>query len=170
MIRASAFKEIDGFIDRLKGGEEPELCFRLRRKGWKILKINESMALHDAQKVDFRQWWLRQLRFGHACCQIHFLHRNEENPPYKKEFKEMMFWGLLLPMLILMLAPYTFGVSFLLVFFYFARIYLPVRDYLVSRDYNRADARAYALDCTLGKIPQALGCLKAIIAHSKKGS
>jgi hypothetical protein len=29
-------------------GEEPELCVRLRRRGWRILRLDAEMTRHDA--------------------------------------------------------------------------------------------------------------------------
>ena len=44
MMRVSAFREVGGFDAAVIAGEEPELCVRLRRKGWKIRRIDAEMA------------------------------------------------------------------------------------------------------------------------------
>ena len=36
LMRASAFQQVSGFDASIIAGEEPELCVRLRQKGWKI--------------------------------------------------------------------------------------------------------------------------------------
>jgi GT2 family glycosyltransferase len=36
MMRVEAFQQVGGFNPALIAGEEPELCVRLRQKGWKI--------------------------------------------------------------------------------------------------------------------------------------
>src|SRR5258706_283514 len=39
MYRVSAFREAGGFRTDLRAGEEPELCLRLRRRGWRIARL-----------------------------------------------------------------------------------------------------------------------------------
>ena len=36
LVRVEAFEAVGGFRPELIAGEEPELCMRLREKGWKI--------------------------------------------------------------------------------------------------------------------------------------
>ena len=66
MMRVAAFEQVKGFNPSLIAGEEPELCLRLRQQGWKILRIDAEMTLHDAQITRFSQWWRRSLRSGYA--------------------------------------------------------------------------------------------------------
>ena len=40
MMRLDAFSQVGGFDATVVAGEEPELCQRLRLKGWKILRID----------------------------------------------------------------------------------------------------------------------------------
>jgi glycosyltransferase involved in cell wall biosynthesis len=49
MMRVWAFEQVQGFNPALIAGEEPEMCVRLRQKGWKILRLDVEMILHDAQ-------------------------------------------------------------------------------------------------------------------------
>ena len=48
LIRVKAFSAVGGFRPQLIGGEEPELCLRLRERGWKIWRLCAEMGLHDA--------------------------------------------------------------------------------------------------------------------------
>ena len=36
MMRASAIREVGGYDPTLIAGEEPEMCYRLRHRGWRI--------------------------------------------------------------------------------------------------------------------------------------
>jgi GT2 family glycosyltransferase len=69
MFRCSAFRDCDGFREDLIAGEEPDLCFRLARKGWSIFKIDCPMAIHDAAMTTIAQWWARGRRSGYAAAQ-----------------------------------------------------------------------------------------------------
>lgn len=49
-------------------GKEPELSNRLRGAGWRIMRLDASMTINDADMNRYGQWWRRGLRngFGHA--------------------------------------------------------------------------------------------------------
>ena len=50
LARAAAFGSVGGFDERMIAGEEPELCYRLRRGGWRIHRADHAMTLHDAAR------------------------------------------------------------------------------------------------------------------------
>jgi len=70
LFRRSALEVTDGFDDTLKAGEEPELCYRLRKNGWRILHIDVPMTLHDLPIVHFGQYWQRAVRAGYAYAAV----------------------------------------------------------------------------------------------------
>lgn len=70
MIRCEAFDSVGGFNPTVPAGEEPELCQRLTRRGWRIKKLDRSMAWHDLAIVSFGQWWMRMVRFGSASMDL----------------------------------------------------------------------------------------------------
>ncbi len=74
LMRLAAFRAAGGFRDELIAGEEPELCVRLRRAGWKVHRIAGEMVLHDAAMTRFAQWWRRTTRSGHAFAEGAWLH------------------------------------------------------------------------------------------------
>lgn len=70
MFRAAALEEVGGFNDELVAGEEPELCHRLRRKGWTIECIDAPMTVHDVALHSFAGWWTRARRAGFAFAEL----------------------------------------------------------------------------------------------------
>ncbi|MEM9568307.1 MAG: glycosyltransferase, partial [Cyanobacteria bacterium P01_E01_bin.34] len=40
LMRVAAIRQVDGYNPKLIAGEEPEMCIRLRAKGWKIWRID----------------------------------------------------------------------------------------------------------------------------------
>ena len=70
MIRADLFAAVNGFNPTIPAGEEPELCARLRADGWKIIRLRDPMAVHDAAMVRFGQWWMRQVRTAHGAMDL----------------------------------------------------------------------------------------------------
>ena len=64
MVRVDAFRQVSGYRTDLICGEEPELCVRLRKAGWRIWRCAGDMTLHDAARFRFDQWWKRMVRGG----------------------------------------------------------------------------------------------------------
>lgn len=69
MMRCALFAQAKGFREDLLAGEEPELCARLRASGFKIWRLAEHMAWHDAAMLRFGQWWMRSKRTGFGYAQ-----------------------------------------------------------------------------------------------------
>jgi glycosyltransferase involved in cell wall biosynthesis len=156
MMRAAPLAEVGGYNPDLIAGEEPDLCLRLRQHGWKILRVDAEMTLHDAAMTRFAQWWKRSLRAGHAYAEGAALHGHEPERHWVREARSNWFWGLAVPAAALALAPLTAGGSLVLLGGY---LVLAVRVYAAMRrrGWASGDARLYGAACALGKIPQGLG-------------
>jgi GT2 family glycosyltransferase len=149
-------QQVGGFNPTLIAGEEPELCLRLRHNGWKVLRLDAEMTLHDAQMTHFSQWWKRTLRAGHAYAEGAWLHGRSPERHWVKESRSIWFWGLLIPLLALGTAWLTRGLSLLLLLGYplmAYRIYYRMQQ----QGFSSKDAALYALSCTLGKLPLLQG-------------
>src|SRR5205814_5820312 len=57
VMRVEAFKQAGRYDATVVAGEEPELCQRMREKGWKVLRIDAEMTIHDSAMHHFGQWW-----------------------------------------------------------------------------------------------------------------
>lgn len=62
LMRGAALDQVGGYDPRLIAGEEPEMCVRLRAKGWKIWRLEAEMTWHDAAMTRFGQFWKRARR------------------------------------------------------------------------------------------------------------
>ena len=105
MIRAAALLEVGGYRSDLIAGEEPELCVRLRRAGWKVWRIDRDMTLHDAAMTRFGQWWKRSVRSGHAFAEGAYLHGASSERHWVRESRRAWVWGGVIPLLILLGVP-----------------------------------------------------------------
>lgn len=115
LIRRTAFEQVAGYCEDLVAGEEPEMCVRLRKLGWKISRLDAPMTYHDADITRFHQWWRRTARAGHAFFAVWYIHRNTAHSIWKRETCSAVFWTLLLPVaLVAMFANSLFGVLILL--------------------------------------------------------
>jgi GT2 family glycosyltransferase len=159
MMRVEAFQQVGGFNPTLIAGEEPELCVRLRQKGWKIFRLDAEMTLHDAQMTRFGQWWKRSLRAGHAYAEGAWLHGREPERHWVKESRSIWLWGLFIPLLAIALALPTRGLSLLLLLG-FPLLSYRIYRYMQPRGFASKDTAFYAISCMLGKFPQVQGQLK----------
>jgi GT2 family glycosyltransferase len=156
LIRLSAFDEVGGYDDSIIAGEEPELCVRLRAAGWRIVRISHEMTLHDARMSDFRQWWKRTLRSGHAYAEGFHLHGHAPMHHFRRQIKSTITWAVVLPLIALSLAWVTWSAS-LLLFLGYVALWWRVRRHRINQGDSRDDAELYARYCVLGKFAEAVG-------------
>jgi glycosyltransferase involved in cell wall biosynthesis len=156
LMRVSALRAAGGYRDDLIAGEEPELCVRFRQNGGRILRLDAEMTRHDAAMMRFGQWWARNVRAGHAFAEVSRLHAGSPFCIWKRETRSNWLWGCALPLVVVLLAPLTLGLSFLLLGGY-AVLYFKVRRSRQKRGDDTRTARLYARYCVLSKFPQAAG-------------
>ena len=158
LMRTLPFQEVGGYNGDLIAGEEPDLCLRLRQRGWKIVRLDAEMTLHDAAMTHVRQWWRRTMRAGYAYAEGAARHRGEPERFWLRETRSIWFWGLGVPAVAFGFAGPTLGASLILLGGYGL---LAVRVYRATRrrGIGAPDARLYTASCVLGKLPQLLGQL-----------
>lgn len=157
MMRIGAFQSVDGFMPRLIAGEEPELCVRLRQKGWRIRRLDAEMALHDVAMSRFSQWWKRSTRAGHAYAQGADLHGAPPEQMWVRQSRRIVAWGLLLPALAAVAAPVTRGLSLVLLLAYPVNV---VRIARRLRGEGQSRPWTIAFFLMLAKFPEAIGWLR----------
>ena len=158
MVRVDAFEAVSGFREDLIAGEEPELCVRLRRIGWRIWRLDTEMALHDAAMMRFGQWWRRALRSGYAFAEGAYLHGSLPERHWVWESGRAWLWGIILPVACLMvgviLGPWGW-VAWL--------IYpLQVLRQAVRNQGSPSQRTLVALFQVLARFPEACGQIKFI--------
>lgn len=158
MIRAVAFRQVGGFDSTLIAGEEPELCLRLRRRGWSIARIDAEMAVHDIAMTRFAQWWRRAIRGGHAYAEAAARYGSGPERFRRRELRSIWLWGVVIPVLAAVLAWPTCGASLLLLLVYPLQYYR-IKNAAMRRLAVEADARLYAIACLVGKVPEAIGMI-----------
>lgn len=159
LMRVSAILEVGGYNEALIGGEEPEMCVRLRQRGWKIYRVDADMTLHDAAMTEFRQWWRRSVRGGWAMAAWADLHGAPPERFMVRENRKHWAWTLGLPTFAIVLAGLTDGFSLFALAGYPLLVWKVYR-YRRSRGDLPSHSWAYAVFCVMGKVPESIGQLK----------
>lgn len=173
MHRAATLTAAGGFNEELIAGEEPDLCLRLRRAGWSIIRIDADMGDHDANIMRFGQWWRRTVRAGFAYAEHIWRHRSASLPSWKRQAARFVLWGIILPaataalIVIFALLDWDLGWAMLPLLAYAGQF---VRIWLRERRHFPYPARLAAL-VVVGKFAEALGALKflGLAAMRRKG-
>ncbi len=156
MMRAVGLQAVNGYNPRLIAGEEPELCLRLRAKGWRVWRLDAEMTLHDAAMTRISQWWKRSMRAGYTFAEGAHMHGAPPERHRVVESRRAWVWGLAIPLVALLgavlLSPWV--LALLLVYPLQAfRLYLgyagPFRARVV-----------WATFMVMGKFAEAAGQLK----------
>lgn len=101
MMRLAALQAVAGFSDDLIAGEEPDLCLRMRGRGWRVRCLAAPMVLHDANIMRFSQWWRRAKRGGHAYAEHVARHGPGADPDWRRQVRSTLVWAGALPAMIL---------------------------------------------------------------------
>lgn len=151
LMRVIALQQVGGYRDDLIAGEEPELCVRLRRAGWRIYRLDAEMTLHDAAMTRFGQWWKRGKRAGHAFAEGAWLHGSAPERHWVKETVRSLIWGLGFPLLIAFLGLFVSRLGWFLLLAY------PIQ---IRRLSGSPGGWAQAVFLVVGKFAEVLGVLQ----------
>lgn len=99
LFRRQAYEAAGGFDPSMLAGEEPELCARLRAQGWRIMRLDLPMTIHDAAIHRFSQWWKRGIRSGMGYMQAWLRTRTDGRAGlYRREIVRAVAWAGVLPL------------------------------------------------------------------------
>ena len=97
LFRVAALDVVDGYDPNLIAGEEPEMCVRLREKGWTLFRLDAEMTRHDANMTRLGQWWRRAVRCGHAQAEVSAMHAKSPQRIWARQTKSTLVWSLVPP-------------------------------------------------------------------------
>jgi GT2 family glycosyltransferase len=159
MFRREALDAVGGYRDSLIAGEEPELCVRLRGAGWTVYRLDHEMTLHDAAMTRFSQFWKRAKRAGHAYAEGAALHGRGPDRHGVRGVRSALVWGLGLPLVAVVLAVPTYGVSLAVLMGLFGLQGWRIRAKERARGRSAGDASLVAAAVMIAKFAQVSGVL-----------
>ena len=160
LIRAEAFRKVGGYRLEFIAGEEPDLAARLRLAGYRLVRLNHEMTLHDLAMTQFSQWWRRTVRSGHALAQLGHTYGGEPLRFYRSPWRSTLFWSAIVPAGILFS---TVAITWWAIFLFplaYAYLLARIMRYRLNRGDDRDSAFTYGLFTTIGKFPQLVGMIR----------
>ncbi len=158
LLRPAAYVASGGFDPALVSGEESDLCVRLKREGWSLLKIAAPMSRHEAGTFGLSQWWRRAQRTGTSYAVASARHGGLRSSYRSRKIVRILLWAGLVPVLALAGAPLTGGASLLLLGVY-PVLYQRARREGRGQGLSGRRQHVYALFTVLNRFPQLLGVL-----------
>ena len=160
MILMEAFRRVGGYNPSIIAAEDDELCLRIRGEGWKVLRIDAEMTLHDMAMTRFTQWWRRAVRCGHAYAEGSARYGRTPERHFVRQMRSTIVLGAVAARCSPSVWPGRPGVQASPCW----RLPDPVladRTLLpLVRGWPAADARLYAAFCVMAKFPQVIGIVK----------
>jgi glycosyltransferase involved in cell wall biosynthesis len=158
LVSRKALEDTGGYSASLIAGEDPELAYRVRKAGYRVLRLGSPMVKHDINMTRFGQYWKRAFRSGYGYAEVNAMHPDL----WHREVLRMgirggcFFLGLLL-LPSALLSPW-------LLFLPAIAALLTLRPRLmlsgkigVEMNLSRSDARLYSWHASIVVIPQFLG-------------
>jgi cellulose synthase/poly-beta-1,6-N-acetylglucosamine synthase-like glycosyltransferase len=165
LFRIDALRQVDFYNAAMIAGEDSELSMRLRKRGWRLRRIDAEMTLHDAAILHFSQWWRRARRSGHGYAEMASLHPDARDPDWPRSVRSIVAWGGFMPAALLVcllvaLAGQTLG----WVGAGLLALPWPLRMWQLFRRQKRRGlsskvAAAWGILMMVGKVPQCLGLI-----------
>jgi glycosyltransferase involved in cell wall biosynthesis len=162
LMRVAAFESVGGFASFIVAGEEPDLCFRMRKKGWMVWRLEAEMTQHDAAIAHFGQWWRRSVRSGFGAAQIWHLHRSSQLAEFANGVIRAAIWGGLAPIIIM--GGFIVNAKVFLTLLIYP---LQVCRIAISRGAMSEESWAYGLIMTLSKFAELQGISKYVWDFAK---
>jgi len=159
MFRLETFGAVGGFDPTVMAGEEPQLCLRLRHAGWKLLRVDAEMTLHDAAMLRWGQWWRRQVRSGYGALDVYTRFPIGGERLFAKPTRSAVLWALVWPVAIVVAACFAWQAAVIVA------LALPVKMLRLAfsafrRGKSPTTALAYGVLTMIGKWPWFVGQLR----------
>ncbi len=154
-----ALDEAGGYNPGVIAGEEPELCVRIRKLGYTVHRLDHEMTWHDASMTRFVQFWKRAKRAGHAYAQGADLHGEAPERHNVKQSRSAIVWGIALPIVALVTAWWTMGISIVVYALLMMLQGWRIRKGHLRRGRSAKEASLMARYTMIAKFAQASGVL-----------
>ncbi|MCK4792241.1 MAG: hypothetical protein KAV87_51400, partial [Desulfobacteraceae bacterium] len=89
-----AFMSVDGFDERLETNEDSDFCYRVRKKGYKVISSSETTVVHSRPPQGLKELFKKELWHGKEAFTVFkedVLQANNFNIIRRKNFKSVTY-------------------------------------------------------------------------------
>lgn len=158
LVRVVALREINGWCEELIAGEDPDLGFRMRDAGWRIVRLDNEMTSHDAGMTGFGQYWRRATRSGHAYAEVGWRHRRGSGAGWWRRTQGII--GYALGSMVIAVAGVWFWPLWFLLLVLWGRLGFVLYRHARGKGVSRTLAIRYAACNAICKFANLLGILQ----------
>lgn len=159
LIRRDAIERAGGYDPEVVASEDHELSVRIANAGYSIYRLDRTATRHDSRMHSPRQWWRKCQRRGVGLMQVYRKHRRSRE---LGEIVKAVFWGLLIPIFMSVMAwwhPQWLAGLVVLTLARVLRVAMARRSPAVG-----AGARIlWGMHCVLSRTPSAIGILSTAL-------
>ncbi len=160
LVRVEALKSVGGWSTDLIAGEEPDLCFRLRDRGWRILRLDAEQTRHDVGMTHFGQYWRRAVRSGFAYAEVANRNRQGTGRVWARQVRSMLAYGAVLPIVFMAVVVAGWPLVAALAALAYLRLLIVLTRHAQKRNRSWRESLAYAAVETVCKMAGAVGAAK----------
>jgi glycosyltransferase involved in cell wall biosynthesis len=161
LIRREAL-ENNFFDENLVAGEDPDLSYRVREKGWLIYRLTDKMTTHDLNMNTFKQYFKRAHRSGHAYAEIGLRFMNKPEKMWLSELIRVCANAILPFVFILagVLSTNNYQLTTILALLIIFRPFFRLGKFKKHFKIDTKTSLLYALHLSFVVYPQFLGVLR----------
>lgn len=161
LLNRKVLEKTDGFDEELIAGEDPELSYRIRQRGWQIIRLNFPMVTHDINMNSLGVYLKRAFRSGYAYAEISLRFINKKEKIWLRKLIGIL--GRTILPFGFFLAGFVSGYIWLGIMLGLLALFRPLfRIFNIKRTYKRSwnHSLLYALHFILVDYPQFCGLLR----------
>ncbi len=161
LIRREALEDANGYDEYLIAGEDPDLSYRIREKGWEIKRLGHDMATHDINMSSFQKYLKRAFRSGYAYAEISFRYLRKREKMWFRETLRILVRSLF-PLIIILagfISGYVLSGMILALLFAVKPVFSIFR---FKKQFNRPwkDIIIYTVNAVIIVFPQLFGVIR----------
>lgn len=164
LIRVGAITDAGGWSADTINAEDIDVSFRIREKGWTIVRLAAEMTLHDARMTRFGEYWRRSVRAGYGYVEVGLRYRHGPGRMLLRRAASSGFYVVVLPS-IAVAGALTYWPVALVPAALYARVFVGMRRFALQRGATPKTAAAYASLNIVCKAASFAGALQSLVDH-----
>jgi GT2 family glycosyltransferase len=143
LVRTRAILDAGGWSAATINAEDIDVSFRIREKGWTIVRLGEEMSLHDARMTRFGEYYRRAVRAGYGYLEVGLRYRHGAGRLLLRRALSSSMYVVVIPLIGVASAVVWWPLGFVPVLLY-GRVLVQMTRWARRRGAGTSTALAYA--------------------------